>query len=143
MKKWMVACVVILVCCVGFASASSIPAVPGNDGCYLDWDASVDGTSGWSWSGTGGSHAIETPDGTTTALRVIDNSDTSMYAGNLNYDAAVSGDAAYVVTLKYWANAFTWNGVIIQERDGNWGLAGAYLWESSDPAFRWESNWQY
>ena len=142
MRKWLVSSIVSLGVITSLASASTIPPVPGNDGCYLNWDASADGVTGWSWSGTGGSHALESPDGTTTTLRVIDNSDTVMYAGNLNYDTVVSGDASYVVTVKYWANALTWNGVIVQERNVNWGMAGAYLWESN-PAFRWENNWTY
>jgi hypothetical protein len=143
MKKWwMVRSVAMIGLCASLVSASTIPAVPGNDGSFLDWDASVNGATGWGVS-SGGSLTLESPDGTTPAVRVVDSSTTASGYGYINYNSTIPADTVYVMTLKFWANTLTWNGMIALERNTSWQKAGASLWEGGTYGdLRWDTAWQ-
>jgi hypothetical protein len=126
----------------GWVSAGTVPSVPGNDGSFLDWDASVNGTTGWS-SSSGASLTLESPDGVTPGVRVVDNSTTASGYGYINYNSTIPADTVYVMTLKFWANAVTWNGMIALERNTSWQKAGACLWEGGTYGdLRWDTAWQ-
>jgi LysM repeat protein len=144
MRKWTIGSAVILGLCASLVFAGTVPPVPGNDGSFLDWDASVNGATGWGVS-SGGSLTLESPDGTTPAVRVVDDSETTSGYGYINYNSTIPTETVYVMTLKFWANTLTWSGMIVLERNTNWQKAGANLWEGGanyNNDLRWDAAWQ-